>query len=107
MPLDKFIFNCMYAHHFQINVIKFISIYLQTIDGIIYKVIMNRTHLGSGVKDDSLWQAWWRDLAVMTSRRYDVPIRKVGLRFIGTLGVEMQGCRKDGGTRRGSSSSRR
>ena len=36
------------------------------------------THLDGGVRDDSVWQAWWRDLAVMPSRRYDAPIGKVG-----------------------------
>ena len=36
---------------------------------------------------------WWRDLAVMPSRRYDAPSGKVGLRFVGTLGTEMQGVR--------------
>ena len=29
------------------------------------------THLDGGIHDDSAWQAWWRDLAVMPSRRYD------------------------------------
>ena len=36
------------------------------------------THLDGGVKDDSAWQAWWRELAVMPSRRYDAPSGKVG-----------------------------
>ena len=51
------------------------------------------THLDGGVKDDSAWQAWWHDLSVMPSRRYDAPSGKVGRRFIGMLGVEMQGVR--------------
>ena len=49
------------------------------------------THLDGGVKDDSAWQAWWCDLTIMLSRRYDAPSGKVGRRFVGTLGVEMQG----------------
>ena len=36
------------------------------------------THLDDGVKDDSAWQAWWRDLAVMPLRHYDAPSGKVG-----------------------------
>ena len=51
------------------------------------------THLDSGITDDSVWQAWWRDLAVMPSRRYDVPSGKVGRRFVGTFGAEIQGVR--------------
>ena len=27
------------------------------------------THLDRGVKEDGLWQGWWRDLAVMPPRR--------------------------------------
>ena len=30
-------------------------------------------HLDGGVTDDLAWQAWWRDLVVMPSRRYDAP----------------------------------
>ena len=51
------------------------------------------THLNRGVRNESAWQAWWRDLAVMPSRRYDAPSGKVGRRFVGTLGVEIQGVR--------------
>ena len=51
------------------------------------------THLDSGVKDNSAWQACWSDLAVMPSRRYGAPSGKVGQRFLGTLWVEMQGVR--------------
>ena len=51
------------------------------------------THLDGGVIDDSTWQAWWRDLAVMPSRRYDAPSAKVGGRFFRMLGAEMQGVR--------------
>ena len=36
------------------------------------------THLDGAIKDDSAWQAWWRDLMVMPSRRYDAPSGKVG-----------------------------
>ena len=49
------------------------------------------THLDSSVTDNSAWQAWWRDLAVISSRRYDVPSGKVGRWFIGMLGAEIQG----------------
>ena len=36
------------------------------------------THLDGSVKDESAWQAWWPDLAVIPSRRYDAPSGKVG-----------------------------
>ena len=49
------------------------------------------THLNGGVADDSAWQAWWRDLAVMPSRRYYALSGKVGRRFVRMLGAEMQG----------------
>ena len=49
------------------------------------------THLDGGIRDNSAWQAWWRDLAVMPSRRYDAPGGRVGCRFVGTLGVEFKG----------------
>ena len=48
------------------------------------------THLGGGVCDNS---EWWRDLAFMPSRRYDVPSGRVGSRFVGTLGEELKGGR--------------
>ena len=51
------------------------------------------THMDGGIRNDSTWQAWWRDLAVMPSRRYDAPSERVGRRFIGTLGVELKGVR--------------
>ena len=51
------------------------------------------THLDRGVCDDSAWQAWWRDLAVLPSRRYDAPSGKVGRRFVRTLGEELKGVR--------------
>ena len=44
------------------------------------------THLDGGVCDNSAWQAWWLDLAVMSLRRYDAPSGRVGRRFVGTLG---------------------
>ena len=52
------------------------------------------THLYDGVANDSAWQAWWRDLAVMLLRRYDATSGKVGRRFVGMLGDEMQGVRE-------------
>ena len=51
------------------------------------------THLDGGVRGDSAWQAWWRDLVVMPSRRYDAPSGKVGRRFVGTLGEELKEVR--------------
>ena len=51
------------------------------------------THLDGGVCGDLVWQAWWRDLAVMPLRCYDTPSGRVGRRFIGTLGEELQGVR--------------
>ena len=51
------------------------------------------THLDGSVKDDSAWQARWRELAVMPSRRYDTPSGKVGRRFVRTLVMKMQGVR--------------
>ena len=48
-------------------------------------------HLNRGIRDDSAWQAWWRDLAVMPSRRYDAPSGRVGRRFVGTLREELKG----------------
>ena len=50
-------------------------------------------HLDGGVRDDSAWQAWWHNLAVMPSRRYDTLSGRVGHRFVGTLGVELKGMR--------------
>ena len=52
------------------------------------------THLDGGVRDDSAWQAWWRDLAVMPLRRYDAPSGKVGRRFVRTLGEELKGVQE-------------
>ena len=51
------------------------------------------THLDGGVRDDSLWQAWWRDLAVIPLRRYDALSGKFGGRFVRTLGEELKGVR--------------
>ena len=48
------------------------------------------THLDEGVHDDLAWQAWWRDLLVLLSRRYNRPSRKFGCRFVGTLGEELK-----------------
>ena len=50
-------------------------------------------HLDGGIRDDSAWQAWWYDLAVMPLRRYEAPNGRVGSRFVGTLGVELKGVR--------------
>ena len=51
------------------------------------------THLDGGIRNDLTWQAWWRDLVVMPSRRYDAPSGRVGRRFVGTLGAELKGVR--------------
>ena len=48
-------------------------------------------HLDGGICDDSAWQSWWSDLAVMPSRRYDAPSRIVGRRFVRTLGADLKG----------------
>ena len=44
MPLDIFIFNCMYVNHFQRNVINCVSIYLPKLDNIIHKVMKNKKY---------------------------------------------------------------
>ena len=52
------------------------------------------THLDDGIGNDTAWKSWWRDLAVMPSRRYDAPSRKVGRRFVDTLRGELHGVRE-------------
>ena len=49
------------------------------------------THLDGGVKEDGLWQGWWRDLAVMPPRRYEAPIGTGGRRFVNALAEELRG----------------
>ena len=49
------------------------------------------THLDGGICNDSVWQAWWHELAVMPSRRYNTPSGRVGRRFVGMLGAELKG----------------
>ena len=49
------------------------------------------THLDGGVRDDSAWKAWWRDLAVMPSRRFDTPSGRFRRKFVRTLGKELKG----------------
>ena len=51
------------------------------------------THLDRGVRNDSAWQAWWRNLTFMPLRRYDAPSGKFGRRFVGTLVEELKGVR--------------
>ena len=51
------------------------------------------THLDGSIDENAEWQAWWRYLAVMPSRRYDVPSGKVRRRFVETLGGELHGVR--------------
>ena len=51
------------------------------------------THLDIRVADNGAWQEWWRDLAVMPSRQYESPIRKVGRRFVNALVGELRGVR--------------
>ena len=36
------------------------------------------------------WKPWWRDLAVMSSRRYNSPGGKVGRHFVWALSTEIQ-----------------
>ena len=50
------------------------------------------THLDGGVREDSEWQAWWRDLAVMPLRCYDAPSGRVGRRFVGAVGQSLRGA---------------
>ena len=50
-------------------------------------------HLDGGVKEDGLWQGWWRDLEVMPPCRYEVPSGKVGRRFVNALAEELRGIR--------------
>ena len=49
------------------------------------------THLDRDVRDNLAWQAWWRDLAVMPSSRYDTPSGRVGRRFVGMLREDLKG----------------
>ena len=51
------------------------------------------THLDGGVKEDGLWQEWWRDLAVMPPRRYEAQSKKVERRFVNALTEELRGIR--------------
>ena len=51
------------------------------------------THLDGGICNNSAWQAWWHDLAVIPLRHYDAPSGKVGQRFVGTFGAELKGVR--------------
>ena len=51
------------------------------------------THLEGGIREDSVWQAWWRELAFMPSRRYAAPSGRVGRRFVRTLGAELKRVR--------------
>ena len=52
---------------------------------------INTKQYSIGIHNNSAWQAWWRDLAVVPSRHYDLPSGRVGKRFGGTLGVELNG----------------
>ena len=51
------------------------------------------THLDGGITDDGMWQGWWRDLAVMPSKRYEAPCGKVGMRYVNALVRELRGLR--------------
>ena len=51
------------------------------------------THIDRGIQYDSAWQAWWRYLEVIPSRRYDATSGRVGHRFVGTLEAELNGVR--------------
>ena len=49
--------------------------------------------LSGGIADSTIWQSWWRDLAVMMDRQYNAPWRKVGRTFLQALISELQGLR--------------
>ena len=51
------------------------------------------THLDGGIGDNKMWQGWWRELAVMTSRCYDAPSSKVRRRFVVALVGDLRGVR--------------
>ena len=43
------------------------------------------THIDGGITDDGKWQGSWRDLASMTSQRYEAPCGKVGRQYVNAL----------------------
>ena len=51
------------------------------------------THLDGGITDEWKCQGWWRDLAVMPSKRYEAPCGKVGMRYVNALVRELRGLR--------------
>ena len=52
------------------------------------------THLDGGISNDAAWQVWWRDLAVVPSKRYDAPNGRVGRRFAGMRWDKLRGVRE-------------
>ena len=51
------------------------------------------TYLDGGIAEDGMWQGWWCDLALMSSRRYEATCWKVGWRYVNALVRELQGVR--------------
>ena len=47
----------------------------------------NKAHLSGGIDDDRVWHTRWWALAVMPTRRYNVPRRIVGHHFVHVLAV--------------------
>ncbi len=48
------------------------------------------THLDGGIKDDAIWQEYWRKLATLPPQRYDVPSGPIGRRFVRILTKELE-----------------
>ena len=54
----------------------------------------NSRHLTGAIGYDSRWQAWWRNLLVLPSCRYDAPGGKVGWRFVRTMAADLDRVRE-------------
>ena len=48
-------------------------------------------HTSGGIQDKKEWQTRWKPLAVMTTRRYDAPSRRVKHRFVHALTMDLTG----------------
>ena len=51
------------------------------------------THLDGGIKDDAVWQEYWRRLVTLPPQRYDVPSGPIGRRFVRLLTKELEGIK--------------
>ena len=51
------------------------------------------THLDGGIKDDAIWQEYWRKLATLPPQRYDVPSGPIGRRFVRILRKKLEGIK--------------